>query len=423
MKTLLAMPLIFVRFLLQSIWLAVCQIWSNKMRSVLTVIGIVIGVAAVISVVAVLSGLKSKVLADLETFGTNNIYINPDWPQTGPKKNASWMIIRFSPSQFEGITEHCPSLKKIGLACWLGSQKIRYGNKSVEAVRLMGVEPDYHAIEKGQSLLGRMFTPIDEMQALPVCRIGVELRDKLNLPKECIGDIITVGTRQLRIIGVIEKRPEMSVLGGEGGQEKWYVYIPFRLGLKISDTPWVTALAEAKSTELTEEAQAEIKFFLRKTRHLKPGEPDTFRVDSIKSYIDKFSEISFMITLVAGSVVSISLIVGGVGIMNIMLVSVSERTREIGLRKAVGAKRSAILMQFLIEAIVLCLLGGLLGILIGEAITKLLVQAIPQLNKTYIPGWAIAMSFGFAAVVGVCFGFFPAVKAARLDPIEALRHE
>lgn len=250
MKTLLAMPLIFVRFLLQSIWLAVCQIWSNKMRSVLTVIGIVIGVAAVISVVAVLSGLKSKVLADLETFGTNNIYINPDWPQTGPKKNASWMIIRFSPSQFEGITEHCPSLKKVGLACWLGSQKVRYGNKSVEAVRLMGVEPDYHAIEKSQSLLGRMFTPIDEMQALPVCRIGVELRDKLNLPKECIGEIITVGTRQLRIIGVIEKRPEMSVLGGDGGQERWYVYIPFRLGLKISDTPWVSALRKQRVQNL-----------------------------------------------------------------------------------------------------------------------------------------------------------------------------
>ena len=148
MKTLLAMPLIFVRFLLQSIWLAVCQIWSNKMRSVLTVIGIVIGVAAVISVVAVLSGLKAKVLTDLESFGTNNIYINPEWPKTGPKKNASWMIIRFSPNQFEGITEHCPSVKKVGLACWLGSAKSAIRQQIGGGGSAYGVEPDYHAIEQ-----------------------------------------------------------------------------------------------------------------------------------------------------------------------------------------------------------------------------------------------------------------------------------
>jgi len=422
MKNILAMPLVFIRFLFQSVLLALGQIWSNKMRSILTVIGIVIGVAAVITVIAVLSGLKAKVLSDLETFGTNNIYIQPEWPNTGPKKNASWTIIMFRSKQFEGLLENCPSVKRIGLAGWLGTQNVRYADKSVDGVRLRCVEPEYQQIEKSQPLQGRMFTVIDDMGALPVCRIGIELRNKLNLPKECVGEIITVGTRQYRIIGVIEKRPEMSVLGG-GGQDRFDVYIPFRTGLKINATPWVYALAESKTTELSEEAQAEMKFFLRKTRGLKPGEPDTFQVESVKSYIDKFSQISGMITLVAASVVSISLIVGGVGIMNIMLVSVSERTREIGLRKAVGARRSAILMQFLIEAIVLCLLGGLLGILLGELIIRGIMQTTPYFNKTYIPFWSIALSFGFAAVVGLCFGFFPAVKAARLDPIEALRHE
>jgi len=163
---------------------------------------------------------------------------------------------------------------------------------------------------------------------------------------------------------------------------------------------------------------------LRRARRIKPGEPDTFRVDSLQSALKKFNEIAMIITLVASGVVGVSLLVGGVGIMNIMLVSVSERTREIGLRKAVGAKSSAILTQFLIEAIVLCFIGGLVGLGVG----KLLIMGISNipnanLEKAYIPGWAIALAFGFSAVVGVFFGIFPAIKASRLDPIEALRHE
>lgn len=423
MKRIFAAPLVFARFIFQSICLAAAQIWSNKMRSILTIIGIIIGVAAVISVIASLSGLKVKVLADLESFGTNNVYIYPRWPDKGPKKKASWLTIRFAPQQFDGLLDHCPSVKKVGRACNLGTYKIRYGDKTADGINLMGVEPDYHLIEKKPVLLGRMFTPIDEMQAMSVCKIGIDLRDKLNLPRDCTGEIIEVGNRLFRIVGVMEKRPDTAMIGAGGSEENLFIFIPFKTALKIRNTPWVFAIAEARTTELTEEAQAEIKFFLRKAKQLKPGEPDTFVVEAIQSYIDKFAQISAMITLVASGIVGISLIVGGVGIMNIMLVSVSERTREIGLRKAVGAKRSAILMQFLVEAVVLCLMGGLLGIGLGELITQILVKSTPYLDKTYIPAWAILISFGFAAMVGICFGFFPAVKAARLDPIEALRHE
>lgn len=172
-----------------------------------------------------------------------------------------------------------------------------------------------------------------------------------------------------------------------------------------------------------EEAQAEIKFFLRKTRHIRPGQEDTFRVESISSYIEKSKQIAMVITLVAGGLVGISLVVGGVGIMNIMLVSVSERTREIGLRKAIGARKAAIMMQFLIEAVVLCLFGGFIGIGLAQLITLVVVRSTPLLSKTYIPGWAILIAFGFSCMVGIIFGMFPAIKAARLDPIEALRHE
>jgi len=187
---------------------------------------------------------------------------------------------------------------------------------------------------------------------------------------------------------------------------------------------WMGIMAVAKSPGVAEEAKAEISFFLRRTRSVRPGDPDTFGVETVQRILEQFNKIALAITAVAGGVVGISLLVGGIGIMNIMLVSVSERTREIGLRKAVGAGPWAILLQFLVEAITLCLIGGLLGVIVGQSLTTA-IAAIPhaQLEKAYIPAWAVGLSFGFATVVGLFFGMFPAVKAARLDPIEALRHE
>jgi putative ABC transport system permease protein len=184
------------------------------------------------------------------------------------------------------------------------------------------------------------------------------------------------------------------------------------------------AIAAARSPEVSAEARAEALFFLRKVRKIPPDQPSTVRVDAVEEFVQQFKRVSTAITLVAAGVVGISLVVGGVGIMNIMLVSVSERTREIGLRKAVGARPSAVLLQFLVEAVVLCLMGGLIGLACGQGLVEIM-KRIPnaQLEKAYIPFWAIGLALGFSASVGVVFGMFPAVKAARLDPIEALRHE
>ena len=250
--------------------------------------------------------------------------------------------------------------------------------------------------------------------------ITPELRDKLQLDKDCTGQSIRIGHNTFRIVGVIERRPEFGF--GGGGRENYEVIIPFKMTFKFGE-PWIWALAESKSTEMLDEAVAEIRFFLRRTRRIKPGDPDTFRVESLKSAIKTFNEIALVVTLVAGGIVGISLLVGGVGIMNIMLVSISERTREIGLRKAVWAKKSAILTQFLVEAVILCFVGGLVGLGIGNLLTLAISHINPVLEKTYIPAWAIVLSFSFAGTVGICFGIFPAIKAARLDPIEALRHE
>jgi putative ABC transport system permease protein len=210
---------------------------------------------------------------------------------------------------------------------------------------------------------------------------------------------------------------------GDGGQERYQIFIPFRTLEKLGE-PFTWAMASGRTAETLEDGQAELKFFLRRTRNIRPGQPDTFEVQSLQSALATFNKIAVIVTMVAGGIVGISLLVGGVGIMNIMLVSVSERTREIGLRKAVGAKRSAILTQFMIESVTLCFFGGLVGIGFGQLLTMAIAN-IPQvkLDLAHIPLWAIGISFGFSGVVGIVFGMVPAIKAARLDPIEALRHE
>jgi putative ABC transport system permease protein len=419
MKAVLLAPLMFFRLVYQSTYLALGQIWANKTRSILTTIGIVIGVASVVAVIAALTGLKAKVLSQVESFGSNTIIINPRRPDTGPQSNMPWWNFRFEPSDFDGLLEHCPSVAMYTRGAGAGNHTVKYGEKSVQNASVTGYEPAWHEIEKRTFVLGRRLSAVDEGRA--VCIIEPELRDKLGMPKDCIGETIRIGYRNFRVIGVMEKQPDLGF--GGGGQERYGIIIPFKMVFKFNNEPWVWGAAAGKSTETLDEAVAEIRFFLRRMRNIKPGEHDTFSVDSLGSLIEGFNNIALAVTLVAGGIVGISLLVGGVGIMNIMLVSISERTKEIGLRKAVGAKRSAILTQFLIEAVILCFVGGLVGVGIGKLLTLVIASLNPVLEKTYIPAWAIVLSFAFAGTVGICFGMFPAIKAARLDPIEALRHE
>ena len=418
MRVLIQGPIAFIRLLYQSAYLALSQIWANKTRSILTTIGIVIGVASVTAVIAALTGLKAKVLSQVETFGSNTIIIQPRLPDRGPMSHMSWWNIRLLPEDFEGMLEHCPSVERYTRVSSAGQRTVRHGEKSVSDARITGVEASWHEIENRPIELGRKFSIIDENR--PVCLIDPELRDNLHMDKDCIGESIRIGHNTFRIVGVIERKPGLGF--GGGGQESYEVIVPFKMTFKFGE-PWIQALAESKTTEVLEEAVAEVKFFLRRMRRIKPGEPDTFRAESLKSAIQMFNTIALVVTSVAGGIVGISLLVGGVGIMNIMLVSVSERTREIGLRKAVGAKKSAVLAQFLVESVVLCFVGGLVGVGVGQLLTLAITQINPVLDKTYIPAWAIILSFGFAGSVGIFFGMFPAIKAARLDPIEALRHE
>jgi putative ABC transport system permease protein len=306
------------------------------------------------------------------------------------------------------------------------SSTVTYADQSVEQVNVAGIEPTWHDIERRAVELGRPFSLIDNEQARPVCLINGKLRDKLGLPTDATGTFISIAGRQFLVIGIVETRSESGMF--RDGVSDSEVFIPFTTAWRSQRSgqflPFMYVIAAARSPEVAEEAQAESYFYLRKKRKIAWGDEPTFRVDYVAQFVDQFKSVAGAITIVATGIVAISLLVGGVGIMNIMLVSVSERTREIGLRKAVGARPAAILLQFLVEAVMLCLAGGLVGVVIGQGLTKA-IAAIPgaKLEQAYIPAWAIALSFGFAAGVGVIFGMFPAIKAARLDPIEALRHE
>lgn len=404
----------------QSMALALAQIWTNKVRSLLTTLGIIIGVASVTGVIAAMTGLKNKVLADFASVGASKVFVSPDVPETGPKRKLSWDAVQFKPQEFDNLLRDCPSVKTFSRTTWT-NYKVRHADRVEDNVPVLGIEPAWHEIEGRTVTLGRPFTIMDEKQGRAVCLINPVAREKLRMARDCVGDSIIVNERRFTVVGVVEPPTSRGMF--DGGKPQLEVLIPFTTAWRMQRKYMQVAVA-ARSPEVSEEARAEIAFYLRNKRRLKPQEPETFRMFVVQQFLDKFNSIAGAMTMVAVGIVGISLVVGGVGIMNIMLVSVSERTREIGLRKAVGARPSAIMLQFLVEAVTLCIVGGAVGLLAGHGIASL-ISSIPgaNLEKAEVPAWAVVLALGFSASVGLVFGMFPAIKAARLNPIDALRHE
>lgn len=405
----------------QAIALALSQIRANLGRSLLTALGIIVGVASVTAVIAAMVGLKSKVLNEFETFGANRIFIFPDRPNDVPRNKYPWKEIRLKEAEVEAIALHCPSIRALTPITSMG-MSAQHDERRVEAINVTGIWPAWHETDNRSVLRGRPFNSIDEANARQVCLVNEAAIEELRLPNNPLGEHILLGSRRFQIIGVVETI--QSAMFGMNTSET-EIFVPFAVLARQQDPDFFFRISGMiKSPDLAEEAKSEVRFVLRKMRGLKADEPDTFQVAAIDQFIEQFRALAAGITAVAGGIVGVSLLVGGIGIMNIMLVSVSERTREIGLRKAVGATPGAIMMQFLLEAVVLCLVGGMVGVVIGELLA-IGMTFIPDsnLDEAHVPWWAILMSFSFSGAVGVIFGMFPAIKAARLDPIEALRHE
>jgi putative ABC transport system permease protein len=373
------------------------------------------------AVIALITGMKQRVLNEFEAFGTNKVFIEPHWPRSG-RANVSFRQVMFRLNDFDDLLLHCPSVAKYTRQHHERGV-LTFGSKVEDTnVNILGVDADWHDIEHRYVELGRPLTVLDNAQRRPVCLINKMVRDKLEMDRDPVGQYIDVDGARMLVVGMLE--PPAASIGNFA--EAREVIVPFNFSVARDRWPWFAVMAASKSPQLSEDAKTEIEFYLRQKRRVKPGKEDTFQVMTAQRVVEQFSRVASIVTLIATGIVGISLLVGGVGIMNIMLVSVSERTREIGLRKAVGAPPSAILLQFLVEAVMLCLIGGALGLAAGQGITTAVASFLPQetkIERMIVPPMAIFLAFGFSAGVGLIFGMFPAIKAARLDPIEALRHE
>ncbi len=392
------------------------QLWANRLRSVLTVLGIVIAVASTITVVSVVQGFTAYVSDFLQGLGTNAMWIWPERP--GGEAGKRLGRIELDARDFEAVRRECSMLRSVSPL--VRRQSIPLVRGRIEATTaLEGVSAEYHAIRNWPVEFGRPFSVVDIERRHRVCVVGRDVLEKLDVDEGAIGDWLLVDGRRFRIIGILKEKG--SVLGNSQDD---LLLIPYTLALTMypASIDKIALAAQAVDELSVPEARAQVVNLLRRRHRLAAYQPNDFQVRTQDEILTAFNSVSVAATVVLAGIVGISLLVGGIGIMNVMLVSVTERTREIGLRKAVGARRRDILLQFLTEAVALSLAGGGLGIGLGYAMSAL-ASLHPQMVDIVVPWWAVALGFVVSAGTGIVFGLLPAAKAALLNPIDALRHD
>jgi len=395
---------------------------GNKLRSVLTMLGIMIGVAAVIAVLSLGRAQATIVEEAFATLGANLIYVIPREAGVGGMVGEATLTV----DDAEAISRHAPSVAGVAPTAQTYAQVIA-GRESLNSL-IAGVTHKAEQVDNYVVALGSFITESDYRAKSRVAVLGSEVAKTLFGEMDPTGQSIRIGGRQFQVIGVLESR------GTGFGVEDLRVYVPlstFYITVAVSQAAGrgnsVDMISvQVESSEELESAMQEITDILRDTHGIREGEDDDFRVLNVASVADQVTQVLGILQLVLVAIAAISLLVGGIGIMNIMLVSVTERIREIGLRKAVGAKRRDILTQFLIEAVTLGLCGGALGVGLGWIIVKIISIVATNLGFPFtavLSGNAIALAVGVSIFIGLISGLYPALRAAQLDPIESLRHE
>ena len=410
--------------------MALTTLRENKMRSFLTVLGVVIGITALLSVVSILMGVYADVNAYLSDYGTDTLFIFRFDPgiHTGrltPEERARKPLTL---EDAEAIQELCPAVRAVTASVYprfeedgpqRGPVTARYLSKEVSGIDYNGTLPSTEEVFNSRPERGRFFSEAENQHRADVAVIGPDIVKTLYPGLDPLGKPILIDGVSYEVIGVLEKRKGQLVKDQSADKAVLVPYRTYKKHLPMDDENLIGAIAYPGRMP---EAEDQIRGVLRRRRNVPFSKPDNFGVSSAQQIADQFKQITSSVALLISVISSIGLLVGGVGVMNIMLMSVTQRTREIGVRKAIGARRSDVIWQFLTEAIVLTGAGGVIGVLAGGAISLLINLAVPSL-PSYIPLWAIVTAVAVSMSVGLFFGMYPAIKAARLDPVEALRYE
>lgn len=408
----------FLHALIEGSRAAFLSIRAHGLRSFLTTLGIIIGVASVITVVAIMNGLSSNIRGQLDDLGSDMVtiraYTTPDQELLGFRNKLSdsdFRLLQAKLGQVEQISRMMPAFS-LGLS-------VSYGRSSTQT-QLLGADSAYQNVVRIYPQQGRFLTAQDDLKRRRVAFIGHSLIQKLQLPVNPVGHYISLSGDWFRIIGVAEKRGSLF-----GFDQDNYIITPFSTATAINgpDNLQVEISYRPKPGADAAQIERQVRSLLRAKAGLSASEPDHFELVSSEKTKAQFDKVLDSVTWVAAGVVGISLLVGGIGVMNIMLVSVTERTKEIGIVKALGATPQFILLQFLVEAIVLSLFGGLIGLILGYGFAALMSLLMPGMPDALVPLWAVVLAIGFTSVIGIVFGLAPAIKASRLNPIDALRFE